>query len=214
MAFKSNTNINLLLQMMDKYTVFPNASISDGGPVSSRFLEMGIATFHEACRYVHDLPYGYNTDRDDLMILFKEKFGSCATKHAVIATLAGELGLKVEKSIGIYAMTDEIVPGADRISQKHDLPYVPMLHCFLVYEDHRVDLTEGNDNGKNKSIEAFLFTTGVIPHISAKDEYLLYRKALKEEILHRQELKGIDLKRILHAREEGLALLSQNISHR
>ena len=90
------------------------------------------------------------------------------------------------------------------------MPYVPMLHCFLVYDDHRVDLTEGN-NGKKRSIEGFLYTEKVIPSISAKDEYLLCRKALSDFILIKNELKGIDLKKILKAREEGLALLKVNI---
>jgi len=172
---------------------------------------MGITSFQQACRYVHELPYGYNSDRDDLMILFKENFGSCTTKHAVIATLAEELNLKVEKHVGIYALTGEIAAGADRIAQKHDLPYVPMLHCFLVYENHRVDLTEGNNNGKQKPIDEFLFTRKVIPNISAREEYLLYRKELKDNVLNKKEFKGIDLKRILHAREEGLALLKDCI---
>lgn len=200
------------MDLMDVHIILPDAPIADAGPVSAKFIEMGISSFQEACRYVQELPYGYNSDRDDLMILFKENFGSCATKHAVIASLARELQLKVEKNIGIYAMTEEIVTGADRIAQKHDLPCVPMLHCFLSHEDHRIDLTEGNNNGKNKSIEEFLFTTEVIPHISAKDEYLLYRKALKEKILNNEEFKGIDLKRILHAREDGIALLKANIT--
>jgi hypothetical protein len=52
-----------------------------------------------------------------------------------------------------------------------------------------------------------LFTAKVQPNISAKDEYILYRQALKERILRRDELKGVDIKRILHAREEGLAHL-------
>ncbi|MFZ0134698.1 MAG: hypothetical protein WAK95_19335, partial [Desulfobacterales bacterium] len=56
-----------------------------------------------------------------------------------------------------------------------------------------------------------LYTHKVIPNISAKDEYLLYRKAMNEYILIENELKGIDLKSILKAREEGLALLKANI---
>ena len=196
---------------MDKFTVFPNAAIKAAGPVSNKFLNLGINGFIEACRYVHELPYGYNTDRDDLMILFKEKMGSCTTKHAVIATLAAELGLPIEKAIGIYAMTEEIVKGAGTILDRYGFPYVPMLHCFLVYGDHRVDLTEGNNNGKKRSIEGFLYTQKVIPNISSKDEYLLYRKALSDFMLIKNELKGIDLKKILKAREEGLALLKANI---
>jgi uncharacterized protein YjbI with pentapeptide repeats len=47
--------------------------------------------------------------------------------------------------------------------------------------------------------------------ISAKEEYMICRKALSEVILKRPELEGADLKRILHAREEGLKLLKANL---
>ena len=146
------------------------------------------------------------------MILFKEIRGTCTTKHAVIATLADELNLPVEKNIGIYAMTEEIVTGTNEILAKYSLPYVPMIHCFLVYGEYRVDLSEGNNNGKNRSIEDFLFTRQVEPNISAKHEYLLYRKALKDHILKRIEMAGVNITQILHAREEGLKLLKQNIN--
>jgi hypothetical protein len=197
---------------MDKYSVFPDTPIAPSGVVSNRFLSLGLDTFLTACRYVYELPYGYNSDRDDLMILFEEKMGTCTTKHAVIATLAGELKLPIQKNIGIYAMTEEIVTGTDSILEKFGLPYVPMIHCFLSNGDRRVDLTEGNANGKNRSIDDFLYTETVIPNISGKDEYLKYRRALKEHILKRTELQGIDIKVVLHAREEGLELLKANVT--
>ncbi|MCB2147514.1 MAG: hypothetical protein KQI81_13645 [Deltaproteobacteria bacterium] len=199
---------------MDKYSVFPDQPIAPSGEVSRRFLSLGIRTFQEACRHVHELPYGYNSNRDDLMILFKEKLGTCTTKHAVIATLAAELKLPIHKNIGIYAMTESIVTGTDSILNTYGLPYVPMIHCFLTDGDHRVDLTEGNANGKNRSIDDFLFTETVTPNISGKDEYLKYRNALKEHILKRTELQGIDIKAVLHAREEGLELLKRNVIRR
>ena len=135
---------------MKNYDVFPKKRIEGEGPVSKAFFELGISSLHEACRYVHELPYGYNSDRDDLMILFKEKMGSCTTKHAVIATLAAESGLPIEKSIGIYAMTEAIVAGAGTIIDKYGLPCVPMVRCLLVYGEHWVDLTEGNHKGKKR----------------------------------------------------------------
>jgi hypothetical protein len=198
---------------MDKLTIFPDKSISDVGIISAKFLNLGIHTFIDACRYVYSLPYGYNSDRDDLMILFKENKGTCTTKHAVIATLAHELELPIEKNIGIYAMTEQIVTATKKILKKYDLPYIPMVHCFLVYGKYRVDLSEGNNNGKNQPIEEFLYTQQVEPNISAKDEYLLNRKALKDIILKRKEMEGIELKQILHAREEGLQLLKKNIQN-
>jgi hypothetical protein len=67
-------------------------------------------------------------------------------------------------------------------------------------------------NGKNRPIDRFLHTETVIPNISEKDEYLLYRKALKERILSREELKGLDVKHILQAREQGIKLLRSKVS--
>ena len=82
--------------------------------------------------------------------------------HAVIATLAAESGLRIEKEIGIYAMTEGLVEGTGKILDKYRLPYLPMVHCFLVHGNHRVDLTEGNHNGKKGPIEDFLYTKKVV----------------------------------------------------
>jgi hypothetical protein len=86
-----------------------------------------------------------------------------------------------------------------------------MVHCFLVFEAHRVDLSQGNQNGKNGPIDDFLYTVKVIANIPGKDEYLLYRRALIAHILTRPELQDINLKIVLKAREEGLSLLKANI---
>jgi hypothetical protein len=196
---------------MDSYTVFPNSLIHKKGIISEKFIDLKIKNFWDACVYVHELPYGYNSTPDDILILFKDGYGSCTTKHSVIATLADELGIAVYKMIGIYAMNEEIVTSTNLILYKYHLPYLPMIHCFLIYDSYRVDLTEGNNNGKNRSIEEFLFTEKVIPNISEKDEYLLYKKVLKNNILIRKEMKEITMIDVLHARTEGIALLRSKI---
>jgi hypothetical protein len=197
---------------VDAYTVFSNPAIRKKGIISEKFITLGIKNFWEACKYVHEVPYGYNSTPDDVMILFKEGYGSCTTKHAVIATLAEELDIAVHKMIGIYAMSEDIVTGTNLILEKYHLPYLPMIHCFLVYDTFHVDLTEGNNNGKNRSIENFLFAEKVIPNFSEKDEYLLYKTALKNSILLRKEMKEIKMIDVLHARTEGIALLRAKIS--
>ena len=196
---------------MEPFTVFPNPHITTKGIISNRFLALNIATFWDACSYIHDLPYGYNSNPDDLFILFKEGFGSCTTKHAVIATLGKELGIAIDKYIGIYAMTEDVVTGASQILTKYRLPYLPMNHCFLVHESHHVDLTEGNNNGKNQALNEFLYTEKVIPNISEKNEYLLYKKAVETDILKRNEMQGISLQVVLKARSEGIMLLRTKI---
>jgi hypothetical protein len=198
---------------MDSYTVLPNPKIDKQGIISEKFTSLKINCFWNACVYVHNLPYGYNSTTEDILILFKEGYGSCTTKHAVIATLAEELKIPVYKMIGIYAMTEDIVTGTNLILEKYHLPYLPMIHCFLMYGSFRVDLTEGNNNGKNRSIEEFLYTEKVIPNFSEKDEYLLYRKALKNHIIIRKEMEGIMMIDVLHARTEGISLLRSKVPY-
>lgn len=197
---------------MDTHTVFPNPPISKKGIISEKFISLKIKTFWDACSYVHNLPYGYNSTTNDILILFKEGFGSCTTKHAVIATLAEEQNIPVYKMVGIYAMNEEIVTGTYRILEKYHLPYLPIIHCFLIYDSHRVDLTEGNNNGKNHSLEEFLFAERVISNFSEKDEYLLYKTALEKHILNRKEMEGIKIMDVLRARTEGIALLHSKVS--
>ncbi len=197
---------------MKPYTLFPDKKINPLGTLSDTFLDLGIDTFHKACRFVHELPYGYNSDRDDLLILFREKMGSCATKHAVITILAQELELPITKHIGIYAMDEKIVTGCDQILETYGLPYLPMLHCFLVFGGHSVDLTEGNDNGKNRPIVTFLWSQKVIPNISSKDEYRLYREGLAHAMLVKKEFDEIEIITVLKAREKGLVLLQTLVS--
>lgn len=197
---------------MDSYDKLPNAKITPSGEVSQKFLNLGIETLQEACQYVHDLKYGYNSNKDDKMILFKEQMGNCTTKHGVIASLAEELVIPLNKKVGIYKLTEAIATGAEKILIKYNIPYIPMVHCFLVYDKYRFDLTEGNQNGKNVSIEEFIHVEKVIPFITRKDEYLLFKRVLKEKILPSQEMEGVDERTILKARGEAIKLLKYKIN--
>jgi hypothetical protein len=196
---------------MDSFEKLPDAEIKLRGELSQKFLELGIKTFKEACYYVHNVEYGYNTNYDDKFIFFKEKQGTCTSKHAVIAGLAEELKIPLFKHVGVYKFTEEISTGTEKIMKKYNIPYVPMIHCFLVYRNNKFDLTEGNCNGKNTSIEEFIHEERVDPFITTKDEYLLFKKVLKEKILPSEEIKGIEERTILKAREEAIILIKENV---
>ena len=91
---------------MDSYDKLPDLQLNPKGEFSRYFLNLksktAIKTFKDACIYVHHIPYGYNSDRDDKWALFDENMGSCSTKHGVIATLAEEMGIPLHKHVGIY----------------------------------------------------------------------------------------------------------------
>jgi len=192
---------------MDSYDKLPDAEIKPVGELSIKFLDLGIKTFREACDYVHKIDYGYNTNYEDKMIFFKEKRGSCTTKHAVIAGLAQELNIPLYKHVCVYKFTEEITTGVNEILKKYEIPYVPMVHCFLVYDKYKFDLTEGNYNGKKKPINDYIHSERVDPYISRKDEYLLFKKVLKEIILPSKEMEGITEKTLLKARAKSITLL-------
>ena len=96
--------------------------------------------------------------------------------------------------MGVYKFTEEISSGANEILKKYKIPYIPMIHCFLVYNTLHFDLTEGNKIGKKKPIEnrSFIHIEEVEPFISRKDEYLLFKKVVKEKILFSSEMEGIN----------------------
>jgi len=196
---------------MDPFEHLPDKKIINRGAFSEKFLNLGISSFKEACMYVHNLEYGYNSDYSDNMILFKENKGSCTMKHGTIAKLAEELKIPLHKNIGVYKFSEQITTGAEKITKKYNIPYVPMVHCFLKHRDLRFDLTEGNKNGKNKPINKFIKTKQVKPLISRKEEYTLFRDILKNEVLPRSEMEGVKIRILLKAREEAIKLLKRAI---
>ena len=107
---------------MDSLDKLPDTAINPIGEISKKFLELGITSFKDACEYVHNIDYGYNTNYEDKMIFFKENKGTCTTKHAVIAGLAEELNIPLYKHVGIYKLTEEISSDTNQILNKYNIP--------------------------------------------------------------------------------------------
>lgn len=167
---------------MDAVDVFPVAPIVAVGPVSKAFLERGIDDFRAAAHHVWQLPYGYNSSSADSMLVFAEGMGTCTTKHGLVTLLAEELRLPVRMVVGIYEMSEQVVTGTGEILARYGLPYVPEAHCFLTYGPFRVDLTEGNCNGKKGSIEEYLYTEVVRPNMSDDERQALYLRYLEQHL--------------------------------
>ncbi len=196
---------------MDVISLIPTVKLMERGLISRKFLELGITELSQAIEYVHSMKYGYNSNYDDPFILFKENKGTCTSKHATIARLAKELDIPLFKTVGIYKMTEEIVTGTQDILTEHDIPYIPMIHCFLVFQQYRFDLTEGNANGKNRPINEFIQVKQVSPDFSQNEEYLWYKDVLRNAILKSPEMIGIKEIEILKARQKGILLLKSKV---
>ena len=164
---------------MHPIETLPNVPIQPHGIMSEKFCQQGLTTFHDACQWVQRLPYGANSHSEDSLILFEEGYGNCTTKHGAIARLAHEQGLSIHKNLGFYRLNDEIVTGVNALLAPYGLDFIPQSHCFLVYENSWVDLTEGNCNGKNKTIEDYDFVVQVAPDLSHEQHQAYYLKYLR-----------------------------------
>lgn len=159
---------------MQPINLLPDVVIRPSGVVSEQFLSRQITSFRKACYWVKALPYGSNSHNEDSLILFEEGQGTCTTKHGVVARLAQEQNLNVYKNLGFYRLNDEIVTGVNALLSVYGLSFIPQIHCFLAYEASRIDLTEGNCNGKNKAIEDYDFVVQVQPDLTYQQEQAYY----------------------------------------
>ncbi len=164
---------------MHPISILPNIELQPGDPISDQCLQRELTTFHEACQWVKALPYGANSSSENSLILFEEGYGNCTTKHGAIARLANAHNLPISKHLGFYRLNDDIVTGVNAILQPHGLDFIPQSHCFLVYENYRVDLTEGNCNGKNKTIEDYDFVIQVAPDLTEAQHQAIYLDHLR-----------------------------------
>lgn len=164
---------------MHPISVLPNVDLQPGDPIAEQCLQRGLTTFHEACHWVKALPYGANPSSEDSFILFEEGYGNCTTKHGAIARLAAAHNLPITKHLGFYRLNDDIVTGVNAILRPQGLDFIPQSHCFLVYEDYRVDLTAGNCNGKNKTIEDYDFVIPVAPDLTETQHQTIYLDHLR-----------------------------------
>ncbi|MEL7142465.1 MAG: hypothetical protein AAFY33_00890 [Cyanobacteria bacterium J06643_4] len=187
---------------MHPIDVLPDIALQNAGPFSKIFLGRGLATMQAACRYVKAMPYGSNRDSSCSQLLFEEGRGTCSTKHGAIAHLAQEHSLPIYKNLGFYRLNDTIVTGVSDILAAHELTFIPQIHCFLEYESYRIDLTEGNCNGKNQTIDDYDFVVRVEPDPSFEAKQNCYLTHLRRYFDFSPALKAVGEKNVLEILEK------------
>lgn len=119
-----------------------NFNIQSKGALSQAFLHRGIYTFQAATVYICDLPYGRNSNKDDLLSFFADGKGTCSTKHAVLKQMAAEQGYTDLKLIlGIFKMNGQNTPLVGNTLAHYQLDYIPEAHTYLKYKNQRFDFT-------------------------------------------------------------------------
>ncbi|MGB1216549.1 MAG: hypothetical protein ACPG5P_01665 [Saprospiraceae bacterium] len=116
--------------------------LSSPDTLTQEIIQSGISTWNELTFFVQTLPYGRNENREDFTLVWKEKKGTCSSKHAFLKHIAVLNGMDTMKLIlGMYKMNLGNTAGIGNVLEENNLPYMPEAHCYLKIEGKRFDFT-------------------------------------------------------------------------
>ena len=134
-------NSDGLLRIMNT----PDFKITAEGPVSKAFVSAGSSDFQSALLLVKQLPYKRNENKNDLLVVLRDGYGTCSTKHALLKQLANEQGfVGIELILGVFKMTSANTSSVAKTLEKYDLSYIPEAHNYLKYKDEIIDCTKAS----------------------------------------------------------------------
>ena len=107
--------------------------------------EKDIEYWEDLLIFIRDLPYGRNTNREDLGLVMKEFRGTCSSKHAFLKEIVDRNGIEnIKLILGIYKMNENNTPKIENTISKFELNYIPEAHCYLKIDNERLDLTSNS----------------------------------------------------------------------
>ena len=195
----------MLLHHYLKEIELPNHGINLRGEVSGSFLRMNILTLWDAIEYVHKLPYGRTTDRENYLQVLNEARGACSVKHALIAALAEEQQFPLTLTLGIFLLTAQNMPRITHILDSYHLTSIPEAHCYLKYKNSTLDITFPDTTH-------FSFQSDLEQEIDITPQQIGLFKVEKHQAFIREWLKDkahLNFDLIWAAREQWIQELSQ-----
>lgn len=181
----------------------------NNGIISDEFLNRNIKDFNAACKYISDLPYKRNTDKNNIRCVFDDLGGTCSTKHAVLRKLALENEhYEVKLILGIFKMDSEYTSKIKNTLQKFSLNYIPEAHNYLKIEDEYFDFTKPDSN-YNQFKNKLLIEKEIEYHEITSEKVSFHKDYLKKWIA--EENIPYNLEEIWNIREQCIKDLQQNI---
>jgi hypothetical protein len=114
--------------------------------LTQQLLKLGILNWNDVLLHVKNIPYGRNSNREDLSLVLKENKGSCSSKHAFLKEIANQNNIpNVQLIIGIYKMNESNTKIGTILSE-NSIDYVPEAHCYLNINGERLDYTTGSSS--------------------------------------------------------------------
>lgn len=180
----------------------------DQGVISNEFLNRNITDFHSACKYVSELPYKRNSDKNNIQYVFDDFGGTCSTKHAVLRKLALENNQQdVKLILGIFKMDAEYTQKIKSTLEKFSLNYIPEAHNYLKIDDEYFDFTKPNSNYAD--FKSKLLIEREIEFSEIVEEKILFHKDFLEKWIIDENIP-YSLDEIWNVREQCIKDLQKN----
>jgi len=193
---------------VQSWLALPDIVLQPTGSISGELTARGLKDFRAAGHYLHQLPYGRNTNRSDFRLVLSEGRGTCSTKHALLAALAQEQHLPIVLTVGIYEMHDRNTPGVGVVLDKYGLSAIPEAHCYLTYQGVRIDITRSGVE-PIAPISEFLHEEAIVPEQIGGYKVQLHQRFLRGWLATTETVRSRNFAELWQIREECIAALAQ-----
>lgn len=181
--------------------VDPDFEVKPNGKISKVFLKNGILTFRQATKFIQNLPYGRNPNKNDLTTLFTDNCGTCSTKHAILKQLADENNFTdIILICGLFRMSSHNTPEISSTLNKYGLDFIPEAHNYLKYKNKILDFTKTDANAID-FIEDLIEEIEILPH-QITDYKVSYHKNYLASWLDNNKQLDLSLNDIWEIREQ------------
>lgn len=199
-------------EIIETFGRMPDFDLVSGSVATNQFLSLGLSNFHAAVDYVWRLPYGRNSNRADYNLVLKERRGTCATKHAVLAEVAAEQKKPIFLALGIYELNPRNTAGVGAVLDRYNLESLPEAHCYLICDDARIDVTHfpKEESATKKTIANFLYEERIEPEQIGDYKLALHRTFFQNWMCEKKLSDKFEFEELWTIREQCIAALAEN----
>jgi phosphoglycolate phosphatase-like HAD superfamily hydrolase len=169
--------------------VDPDFEVKPKGKISEAFLKNGVSTFKQATKFIQNLPYGRNSNKNDLASLFTDNCGTCSTKHAILKQLADENNFTdIILLCGLFRMSSLNTPEISSTLNKHGLVFIPEAHNYLKYKNQILDFTKPDADAID-FIDDLIEEIEILPHQITDYKVTYHKKYLEKWLENNTKIK-------------------------
>lgn len=179
--------------------------LSSSDSLTQQIETLGINYWEDLLLYVKNIPYGRNTNREDLSLVLKENKGTCSSKHAFLKEVANLNRIpNIKLIIGIYKMNESNTK-IGNILTSNAIDFIPEAHCYLKIDESRIDCTTPKSDF-SKIEQDILEEIEIEPFQVGKFKVEYHQNFIKEWLSHSNAIITFD--QLWAVREQCISFLS------